>query len=205
MLIIKKSKNTLLLVCLLMMSCMLLSACGNKPNKNGSRRSDDGRSYGGIISGEVEDEMETAFFDFTVLDAVRYDTHQFLDGLYQAEDGNTYLVVTISVTNTFEEDIAMSITDFTLDYKGNDSEDVVTGYGKAEIGQDQFMDNIFTLKQDETVTKSILFTVKNKKNYTLRYREYYEDDFKGDTFEVQLTPLKKDVKDSAKEEKEQEK
>ncbi len=204
MLMLKKSKNTLLLVCLLMITCMLLSACGNKPNKNGSRRSDDGRSYGGILSGEVEDEMETAFFDFTVLDAVRYDTHQFLDGLYQAEDGNTYLVVTISVTNTYEEDIAMSITDFTLDYKGNDSEDVITGYGKAEIGQDQFMDNIFTLKQDETITKSILYTVKNKKNYVLRYREYYEDDFKGDTFEVQLTPMKKDVKDSTKKEKNEE-
>ncbi len=195
-----KMKYTFLMLSIFMCTCLLLSACGNKPDKNGSRRSDDGRSYGGVIVGEVEDEMETSFFDYTVLDAVRCDTHQFLDGLYQAEEGNTYLVVTIAVTNTYDEDIAMSITDFTLDYKGNDSEDVITGYGKAEIGQDRFMDNIFTLKKDETVTKSILFIVKNKKNYTLRYREYYEDGFKGDTFEVQLRPMIKDVKDSTKQE-----
>ena len=199
-LMINKSKNTLLIVCVLILACTLLCACGNRPNKNGSKRAEDGRSYGGVITGEVEDKMETVFFDFTVSDATRYDTHQFQDGLYQAEEGNTYLVVTISITNTYDEDIAMSIADFTLDYKGNDSEDVITGYGKAEIGQDQFMDNIFTLKQDETITKSILYTVKNKKNYTLRYREYYEDDFKGDTFEVQLTPMKKDSQNTTTEE-----
>ena len=53
---------------------------------------------------------------------------------------------------------------------------------------ESFMDNIFTLKKGESITKSILFTVQNKDNYTLNYTEYYEDEFKGDTFSVELTP-----------------
>ncbi len=183
-------KRRMITFCLFVLCCSMLAACGNRADKNGSKISDDGRSYGGLITGEIGEKIETAFFDMTVEDAVRYDTYQFDDGLYQAEDGNTYLVVTLTIENTYEEDIAMSITDFTLDFKDNESKEIITGYGKADLKQDSFMDNIFTLKKGEAVTKSILFTVKNKKNYTLNYTEYYEDEFVGDSFEVQMTSKK---------------
>lgn len=183
-------KRMIIACCLFVFCCSMLSACGNRADKNGSRISDDGRSYGGLITGETGDKLETAFFDVTVEDAARYDTYQFDDGLYQAEDGNTYLVVTLTIENTYEENIAMSITDFTLDYSGNESEEIITGYGKADLNQDSFMDNIFTLKEGESITKSILFTVKNKKNYTLNYTEYYEDEFKGDSFEIAFSAKK---------------
>lgn len=181
--------------CLCILCCSVLTACGNKADKNGSKISDDGRSYGGLIIGETGEKIETAFFDVTVEDAVRYDTYQFDDGLYQAEEGNTYLVVTLTIKNTYKEDIAMSITDFTLDFKDNEAKEIITGYGKADLKQDSFMDNIFTLKQGESVTKSILFTVKNKKNYTLCYTEYYEDEFVGDSFEIQMTSKKISAKE----------
>ncbi len=183
-------KRWIITFCLFILCCSVLTACGNKADKNGSKISDDGRSYGGLITGETGEKIETAFFDVTVEDAVRYDTYQFDDGLYQAEDGNTYLVVTLTIENTYKEDIAMSITDFTLDFDDNEAKEIITGYGKADLKQNHFMDNIFTLKEGESVTKSILFIVKNKKNYKLCYTEYYEDEFVGDSFEIQMTSKK---------------
>lgn len=180
-------KQMVILFCLCLLSCCL-TACG--ADKNGSKISDDGRSYGGLIQGEMGQKIKTAFFDVTVDGAKKYDTYQFDDGLYQAEDGNTYLVVTLTIENTYDEAISMSITDFLLDFEGNESEDVIIGYGKANLNQESFMDNIFTLKEGEVVTKSILFTVQNKKTYTLKYTEYYEDKFKGDSFEIALVPKK---------------
>lgn len=173
-------------VCLLCGST--LTACSQRADKNGSMIAEDGRSYGGIIQAQTGEELNTAFFDVTVTDAVCYDTYQFDDGLYQAEEGDTYLVVTLTLKNTYDADLPMSITDFVLDYDGNSSEDVITGYGKADLNQDQFMENIFTLKQGETITKSILYTVKSKENYTLNYTEYYADEFKGDSYVIQLHP-----------------
>lgn len=179
-------KRRIITLCLFLFCCSTLAACGNRADKNGSMIADDGRSYGGVIKGEADEKIETAFFDVKVKEAVKYDTYQFDDGLYQAEDGNTYLVVTLAIENTYDEDIPMSITDFTLDFDGNKSDDIITGYGKAELNQENFMDNIFTLKQGESVTKSILFTVKNKKHYTLNYTEYYEDEFVGDSFSIRI-------------------
>lgn len=186
-------KRMIITCCLIGLCIGMLTACGNRADKNGSMISDDGRSYGGLIKGETGEEIETAFFNIIVKEAVRYDTYQFDDGLYQAEDGNTYLVVTLTVENTYDEDIPMSITDFALDFEGNKSKEIITGYGKADLKNESFMDNIFTLKQGESVTKSILFTVKNKDNYMLNYTEYYEDEFEGDSFSINLTPKKVSV------------
>jgi len=180
-------KRMMLLFWLCILGCGL-AACGT--DKNGSKISDDGRSYGGLIHGEIGEKLETAFFDMTVEGVEKYDTYQFNDGLYQAEEGNTYLVVTLTLENTYDEAISMSLTDFVLDFEGNESEEILIGYGRANLNQDSFMDNIFTLKEEETVTKSIVYVVKDIETYTLRYSEYYEDEFKGDTFEVVLSPKK---------------
>lgn len=170
--------------------CVAFTACGNRADKYGSKVAEDGRSYGGVIPGEIGENMETAFFDVTVESAKQYDTFQFVDALYQANEGETYLVVTLTIENTYEEDIPMSITDFILDYEGNKSESVITGYGKADVNQEEFMDNIFTLKEGESVTKSIVYIVKDKKEYTVNYREYYEDEFQGDTYSIVVVPEK---------------
>ncbi len=181
-------KQMIILITIIVFILGVLTLGGDRADKNGSRISDDGRSYGGIIKAEVGDKIETAFFDVTVENAVKYDTYQFDDGLYQAEEGKTYLVVTLTIKNTYDEDIPMSITDFILDYEGNKSKEIITGYGKVDLNQDNFMDNLFTLKQDESVTKSILFTVQDMKQYTLNYTEFYEDEFKGDSFEIAFEP-----------------
>ena len=182
------NKKRWLLLVVSVLCCTMLVACGNRKDKNGSMKADDGRSYGGTIKAVAGDTVETAFFNMTVKKAEKLDTYQFDDGLYEAKDGKTYLLVTLEIENTFEKDLPMGISDFTLNYEGNQSEDIISGYGKADLQKDDFMENIFTLKKGESITKSILFTVDDKKEYILGYTEYYEDEFKGDSFQIQLVP-----------------
>lgn len=187
------SKRIFTVICIMVVFCIFVVGCSEKKDKNGSMKAEDGRSYGGLIEGEIGETVHTAFFDLTVLEASRYNTYQFEDGLYQADSGKTYLVMKITVKNTYEKDLPMSITDFTLDYSGKDAKDVITGYGKADLKQDDFMENIFTLKKGESVTKYILFTVADKKTYTLNYAEYYEDKFEGNKFQINVKPEKKET------------
>lgn len=178
-----------LCVCLVVIClCMTGTGCKQKPDENGSLKAEDGRSYGGTIKAKMGEKVQTAFFDMTVESAKKSGTFQFEDGLYQANEGQTYLVVNITIKNTYEKDLPMSIGDFTLSYKGKEKDSVITGYGKADLNQDDFMENIFTLKKGESITKSILFTVDDKDKYTLCYSEYYEDKFEGDNYEISITP-----------------
>ena len=168
--------------------CGMTTGCKQKPDENGSLKAEDGRSYGGTIKAKMGEKVQTAFFDLTVESAKKSGTFQFEDGLYQANEGQTYLVVNVTIKNTYEKDLPMSIGDFTLNYKGKEKDSVITGYGKADLNQDDFMENIFTLKKGESITKSILFTVDDKDKYTLCYSEYYEDKFEGDNYEISITP-----------------
>lgn len=169
--------------------CGVTTGCKQKPDENGSLKAEDGRSYGGTIIAKAGEQVHTAFFDMTVDSVRKSNTFQFEDGLYQADKGKTYLVVDLTLKNTYEKDLPMSITDFTLDYDGNKAEDALTGYGKADLNQDNFMENIFTLKKGESISKSVLFTVEDKDEYILCYSEYYEDKFEGDRFEIKMTPV----------------
>ena len=171
----------------LMMS-LLMTGCGNKPNNNGSVKAEDGRSYGGLIEGELGKTVHTVFFDLTVDSAKKCGTYQFMDGLYIADAGQTYLEVEVTITNTYDKDLPMSISDFTLDFSENESETAVIGFGSTELGNEEYMDNIFTLKQGDSISKKILYTVADRAEYLLCYKEFYEDKFEGDSYEIKMVP-----------------
>ncbi|MCM1157699.1 MAG: DUF4352 domain-containing protein [Bacteroidales bacterium] len=179
-------------ICVLFMVGIMLAGCSGGKNANGSMKAEDGRSYGGLIQGKEGEVVHTAFFDVAVESAQKHDIYQFDDGLYQADKGNTYLVVELKITNTYEKDLPMSITDFTLDYEGNTSTDIITGYGKSDLQQEQFMENIFTLKRGDSITKWILFTVPDKEEYFICYSEYYEDEFEGDAYRIAVNAQKQE-------------
>ncbi|MCR5702107.1 MAG: DUF4352 domain-containing protein [Lachnospiraceae bacterium] len=183
--IIKKTCACLIVAILV---CVTMTGCGNRVDKNGSQKAEDGRSYGGLVEAQAGDKVSTVFFDCTVTQSQKCGTYQFQDGLYMAGDGKTYLVVTLEITNTYDKDLPMSITDFTLDYSEKEDKTIVTGYGNSELGSNDFMDNVFTLKQGETIKKSILFTVPDRAEYILCYKEYYEDKFEGDSYEIRIVP-----------------
>lgn len=184
----KSKKKQLVIISLFALCSIMLFGCGDKKNKNGSMISDDGRSYGGTIKEKEGETVNTAFFDLKVEEASKYNTYQFDDGLYQANEGEAYLVLKLTIKNTYEEDLPMSITDFTLDFDDNKSKDIITGYGKTDLNKEEFMENIFTLKKGETITKYILYTVKDVKEYRLCYTEFYEDKFEGDTYQITMMP-----------------
>lgn len=184
-------KNTfrhIMIAAMLLISSFSLTACGNRPDANGSMKSEDGRKYGGLIEAKSDEVVHTVFFDMKVNSSKKCSTYQFQDGLYAADSGKSYLEVEVTITNTYDKDLPMSISDFTLDYSENENKDIITGYGITELGIDGFMDNIFTLKQGESITKSILFIVDDRAEYLLCYKEFYEDKFEGDSYEITLVP-----------------
>lgn len=180
-------KRLLIGVCVLVLGVSMVTGCG-KSKKHGSKTSDDGRSYDGLISVKQDETIHTAFFDLSVDDVKKYNTYQFMDGLYKAEEGTVYLLVTVTIQNTYAENLSMGITDFTIDYEGNEKDNIIYGYGKADIGKEELMDNLFSLKTGDSITKSILYIVPDKEIYSFDYTEYYADDFVGDTFCIELTP-----------------
>ena len=183
----KSVKRIQLLLFMVIMSCFMYG-CGGRPNANGSSKAEDGRSYGGIVEGELGDKISTVFFDVTVNSARKCTTYQFQDGLYIADAGTTYLEVELTITNTYDKDLPMSISDFTLDFSENESDEPITGFGNTEIGKEEYMDNIYTLKQGESITKKILYIVADRAEYLLCYKEYYEDKFEGDSYEITMVP-----------------
>lgn len=167
---------------------LCLTGCGIQPSADGSVKAEDGRSYGGLTESGLGQTVHTVFFDLTVNSAEKYSTYQFQDGLYIADEDMAYLVVEVTITNTYDKDLPMSITDFTLDYSGNDNEQAVVGFGEIELSDDTFMDSLYTLKRGDSVTKSILYTVPDRAEYLLCYKEYYEDKFEGDSYEITMVP-----------------
>lgn len=174
-----------LIMSLVILTCVICVGCGKGKDANGSMKAEDGRRYAGTIYGKPGEPISTAFFDIRIDEACKYHTFQFDDGLYKAEEGQTYLAVKVTIKNTYEKDIPISITDFILNYDGNNDEKLLVGYGKAEIQRDDFMDNLFTLKQGDSITKYILYIVPEKEQYTVNYTEYYEDHFEGNHFVIE--------------------
>lgn len=183
---IQCNAKRMLLGMILLACCIWMAGCDSGTDENGSKKSEDGRSYGGMVEGIKGETVNTAFFKLTVDDAQKQDTCSFADGLYQAVSGQTYLIVTLTIENTYEKDLSMSVTDFTLNYEGSESEEVILGYGRSELQQPEFMEDVFTLKRGECVTGSILYMVPQNDTYNLCYTEYYEDSFEGDQFVIHL-------------------
>lgn len=181
----RKRYGTILFVLILISGSFCLIGCSDK---DGSKKAEDGRRYDGTIEAQAGESVETTFFDITVEQSSKTNIFQFDDGLYQADNGKTYLEITLTIKNIYEKDLPMSITDFTLDFDGNPEDGIITGYGKADLRSEEYMENIFTLKKGESITKKILFTVEDKEEYTLRYREYYEDGFRGNQFLIHMNP-----------------
>ena len=101
-----------------------------------------------------------------------------------------YVLVTITVKNTYAQKLSMGITDFTLNYDENDKKNIIYGYGKTNINQQDMMEDTYTLQKGESITKSILYIVPEKEHYYLDYTEFYLDDFEGDSFKIRFSPKK---------------
>lgn len=175
------------LVALISVLILLLTGCDGA-NRYGSKRSDDGRQYGGLHEATMKESLDTFFFEWEVTDVKTYKTYPFEDGLYSADDDKVYLEIQLRIKNTFSKDLAMSRDDFVICYDGMEEDEIITGYGKGTIQQKGFMKDLFTLEKGEEIKKSILYIVPDKETYRIAYQEYYDDGFEGDRYEIKVTP-----------------
>lgn len=156
----------------LLAACMLLvlGACNTETRSSGEVYETEG--FGQSLS--------TAFFDFQVNSATL--TSQLED--YQPSDPNNFfLVVNITVQNTFTDDssIPMFDTDFALSWPalGEDSIYCENNFVSAQLPEE------YEIFKGESRTGDLVFIVPSgQTDFTLEYLEIYEDEFQGNTFKI---------------------
>ncbi len=133
----------------------------------------------GYAEGRIGDTFRTAFFDFTV-DNV--DGCESYEG-YTPKEGMQLIDVTITVKNTFGEELPMFNSDFQIQW--HDLGDKDEDYGSGIILEDSstVMPEEYTQKRAETVTYHILYEVPAEAcEFSVSYLEYFSDDTTGDVF-----------------------
>lgn len=183
----KKMKK--LLVCLMACAtmCMAVGCGSDEPEIPGAQTADDGRTYGGTLEGSMGEDLTNSFFTYNLIEAKEYETYMINGEEWEPDDGYTYIVCKVEVTNIMEDSIPMFISDFEIYWNG-DSDLTDYGYGVDDIGDDTFMESQYYLASGESVTKNILFVVPEADSYTFMYQEYWDDDFVGNKFIVNFTP-----------------
>jgi len=147
---------------LLLAAALLLSGCG-------------GPSEGTDKDYEVGQKVSTHWFDFRVEEARTADS---CDG-YPAPEGTCLAVCTLSLENTFDEDVPMNRGDFVLVWEADEeavSDHGITGaYAMERYSVKQLPDE-YTLEREETRSGTLVFVVPDGvERAALRFQEYYAE------------------------------
>lgn len=153
----------LLSLCVLVSLVLTLAACGAKP---GFPDED------GYAEGRLEDTMHNYFFDFTVNSAAQVLTY----GDYTPAEGNSLLVVDVTVKNTFEESIPMYDTDFQVQW-GEDDDDEAFAIPVEDGLSDKQLPTEYELTVGESRTGELVFEVPTgNKDFSFSYQEYFSSE-----------------------------
>lgn len=152
--------------------CLLcaLSACGGETRSSGEVYEAQG----------FEQSLSTAFFDFQVNSASLVSQ---LEDYEPTDPNNLFLVVNITVQNTFTDDssIPMFDTDFALSWPdlGEDSIYCESSFASTQLPEE------YEIFKGESRTGDLVFIVPSSQTgFTLEYLEIYEDEFEGNTFKI---------------------
>lgn len=138
----------------------------------------DGREYGKTYTLAQTDVMTTAFFQMKI------NSVNVVEELeeYVPNDGYTFVVVNISVTNTFGSEIPMYDADFAL----------LWGEGEDEVAypDTDFEDALpaeYNIADGKTTTGNLVYIVpKGQTNFVLEYYDLWDDDFEGNTYDMRI-------------------
>ncbi|MBQ8935061.1 MAG: DUF4352 domain-containing protein [Oscillospiraceae bacterium] len=167
-------KLTALMLALLMM--LSLSAC-NLSDLLGSKDLGNNTSTSTNATGDVGEIQHTYWFDFTVNDA--YLTHR-VDG-ERADDGYQFLVVDMTVKNTFGSEITMYRYDFQIQW-GDGDEDY--DWPTSMDAEGYFPDS-YDLRAGKKRNEQLVFEVpEDCEDFALAYQEEFENGDTGDVFFV---------------------
>lgn len=127
--------------------------------------------------GKSKTAEETYFFTYDVLKAEKVSD---FDGIKPTE-GKMLLAVTVSIENTFGEDIPMFDTDFQVQWGPGDDDFAVT----LEASSDKQLPESYTLADKETRKGILLYEVPaDLTDFTLAYLEFFDDQTTGDFYEI---------------------
>lgn len=166
----------------------LLTGCSNAVTTSGKAEETteyvETRPTGEHITGGMEENIHTAFFDFQLESCFAKDYFDMGEKVYQIEEGYRFLVAKLLIINTSKEDITMYIDDFLITWDG---EKMDYGYGLHDTGQDGYMEDTLVIPPGEKMERKILFKVPVADTYTLIYDEFYEDGYQGNSYRVSFT------------------
>ena len=142
----------------------------------------DGRNYGQTYHISQSDVMESAFFDLKVNSVSAEDS---LEGYVPEGEEYTFLIVNVSITNTFGDTIPMSNTDFEILWGGGEQT------GEANYPDPSFSSALpgeYNIGAGETETGDLIYIVpKEVRDFTLEYYDLWDDNFEGDTFDMAIS------------------
>ena len=140
-----------------------------------------GRDSGKTFDAEGYDQsLSTAFFDFQVNSAQMVSE---LDDYYPSDENNSFLVVNITIDNTFADDssIPMFDTDFVLSWPALEDQSI---FCEDSFATDQLPEE-YEIFKGESRTGNLIFVVPSSQtSFTLEYLEIYEDEFEGNTYKI---------------------
>lgn len=145
---------------------------------------------GDYYEGSLGDVMENVFFSY------RVDAAMFVESYagYEAAEGNELIDVTVSVKNTFGEEIPMFNTDFQIQWGTEGEDDYRFGLSELALADGQVMPEEFTLQAEEAVQYHMIFEVPaGYELFSLSYLEIYYDGTQGDVYFVYFEPERRDI------------
>ena len=174
-------KRKLALVLALLLVLTLVMGCSSKKesdsNSSNQEGSEDSTQY---FYGYIGDKMSNVFFDF-VVDEV------WVSQEYPVAEGNMLLDVTVTMTNTFGEDMLMFNGDFFLSY-GDGDDDYCFGLMPDGDTNPNNMPESWTLKKGNTITYHLYYEIpETSTDFYFVYVEYFENDTFGDYYCVQFS------------------
>ena len=137
-----------------------------------------GRDYGQTHQLTQDDVMRSEFFNLKVNSVAAADD---LEGWMPKEEDYMLLVINVSITNTFTQDIPMTNSDFPVFWNtGADSNRAYPNYSFSTALPDEY-----DIKVDETVEGDLIYIVpKDVDAVTIEYQDVWNDEFEGDTFRM---------------------
>lgn len=180
------------LAVLLLAACLALggTGCGKGVSETvsglvedaGTALQADGREYGQTYTFGSGELVKTAFFNFQVNEV---STAAEIEGYAPDDEANQFLIVNVTIENTFEDDSSISMFDTDFQLIWTDLGD--TGiYPDLEFAEGQLPEEYQLLKGDSRTGDLIFIVPADVTEFQLKYLEVWSDDFEGNTYLVDI-------------------
>lgn len=136
----------------------------------------------GYAEGNLGDTLGTAWFSFKVNSAELTDSY---GGSVTPAEGETLLVVNVTIENTYGDDLPMFDSDFQAQWgsEGDDDYRFPVTLDDESLQTGNMLAGEYTLSAGETTTGDLVFSVpQGFQDFSLSFMEYYDNEETGDTF-----------------------